>query len=140
LTKIVHLNPGYERFITTNRDIGNRYTFSGLPKGSELLFGIYVRDTGNTFKMGDGSVNPDTIAHAGVEQLNFHTYIVGFEDLLDGGDRDYDDNMFKFTQGITTNSSGIAVPEPSTLIGTVSFGILGGGALLKRGKKRKTLV
>jgi hypothetical protein len=132
--------PGYEQFITTNRNINNTYTLSGIPKGLELIFGIYVTDTGNTFKMGDGSRNPDGIAHAGVDVVKPNKFLVGFEDLFGGGDQDYDDNVFEFTQGLTTNPNGTRVPEPSTMIGTLAFSALGGGALLKKRKSKKTLV
>ncbi|WP_339377805.1 PEP-CTERM sorting domain-containing protein [Merismopedia glauca] len=139
-TSELHLyTPGYEQFITTNRNADQTYTLSGIPKGLELIFGIYVTNTGDTFKMGDGSRNLDALAHAAVDVVKPNKFLVGFEDLFGGGDQDYDDNVFEFTQGITTNSNGTPVPEPSTMIGTLAFSVLGGAALLKKRKSKKTL-
>jgi hypothetical protein len=86
-----------------------------------LVFGIYVNDTHDTFLTGDGSRNHDGIAHAVVDDSYFlngekATY-VGFEDLLNGGGRDFDDLKFAFTN--TTTS----VPEPS-LISLLGLGII----------------
>ena len=45
-------------------------------------------------------------------------YDVGFEDLLNGGDRDYDDNPFRFTGGLAPNRSPVADDQAlSTLQG-----------------------
>jgi len=45
-------------------------------------------------------------------------YDVGFEDLLNGGDRDYDDNAFRFTGGLAPNRSPVADDQAlSTLQG-----------------------
>ena len=100
----------------TNHDVGRTTTFNpgtlGYSIGQELMFGIYVRNTGFTYVMGAASRNPDNVIHAAVDSLGGGVYIVGFEDLFGGGDQDYDDHNFRFTGGIVTNP----VPEPSTLL------------------------
>ncbi|MDY6781723.1 MAG: hypothetical protein SW833_04070 [Cyanobacteriota bacterium] len=51
---------------------------------------------GNRFLMGAGERNPDGIPHALLRLLSPGVVEVGFEDLLGGGDFDYDDNRFRF--------------------------------------------
>jgi hypothetical protein len=97
----LHLySPGPDRFIALNTDVGTVINLGSYPAGSELIFGIFVRNTGNTFLMGPGIRNPDGIPHVGVDVQGPGLAIVGFEDLLGGGDLDYDDNVFRFTGGI----------------------------------------
>jgi hypothetical protein len=62
-----------------------------FPSGTELIFAIYVRDTGVTYYSGPASRNPDGQVHAAITQLPGDEVLVGFEDLYGGGDRDYDD-------------------------------------------------
>jgi len=72
----------------------------GIAKGDELIFGILVKDTSHTYFLGDGTRNPDKIAHANVSVAEGKATLVGFEDAFGGGDRDYDDNVFHFTGAI----------------------------------------
>jgi hypothetical protein len=53
--------------------------------------------TDSRIVIGPASRNPDGIAHAEVTETGERTFLVGFEDVLGGGDRDYDDNIFQFT-------------------------------------------
>jgi hypothetical protein len=113
----LHLySPSYQRFIATNRQIGTTVNLGGFPVGVELIFGILAG--GNTFLMGPGSRNRDGLTHAKVNFLSPGVALVGFEDLWGGGDRDYDDNVFRFTGGIAATQ----VPEPTTLLGSLLFG------------------
>jgi hypothetical protein len=84
--------------------------------GDELEFWIYVDNTGLSFFSGDGSRNPDGLAHAlAITSLVDDLFVttVGFEDLLGGGDLDYNDFMFRLTNVIDPLHG--AVPEPTTL-------------------------
>jgi len=92
--------PGPARRLATNRDVGLVVQLGSFPAGVELVFGIKVLNTGDTFKMGPGDRNPDGIPHAVVNFLDAGKAQVGFEDLLGGGDRDYNDNIFEFRGGI----------------------------------------
>jgi len=118
-------------------DISSLISSSGLVAGDELIFGIYVQNTGDTFFMGSATRNTDGLLHAGVDVLSsspIYTANVGFEDLLNGGDRDYDDNVFQFRGSISTNR----VPEPGTLL-LASLGLLGLG-LMRRNNKSADLL
>ena len=98
-------------------NLGNLATLYGIHAGDELIFGVLVLNTGDTFVMGPGSRNLDGIAHVSVdyaEGSSSDLATLGFEDLFGGGDFDYNDAMFKLEGGI-----GIAlrrVPEPASLI------------------------
>jgi len=94
----------------------------GINVGDELIFGIRVLNTGDEFFIGPASRNLDNVLHAGVDALGGGQFVVGFEDLFGGGDRDYDDNKFLFEGAVDVTPTG--VPEPAT-ISLVSLGLLG---------------
>lgn len=88
---------GQSRLIGTNRDVGRVVDLGRFNAGEELVFGIYVRETGNTFRMGPGYRNPDRYAHARVDCLS-NGVKVSFEDnFLGQGDRDFDDAVIRIT-------------------------------------------
>ena len=89
---------------------------SAFGAGDELIFSLYVKNTGNTFYTGDSSRNPDNLAHASaITSLVDGLYVteVGFEDLYGGGDLDYNDFMFSLTNVVDPPE---LVPEPSILM------------------------
>jgi len=90
-----------------------RFDLGAFAAGTELIFGIVNE---NTFFTGDTSRNSDGLSHALIESVSPNSWTVSFEDLLGGGDLDYDDVVFHVTQA--------AVPEPSSLA-LVAAGILG---------------
>lgn len=92
--------------IATNRDVGTAVTLSPYQAGAELVFGIEV--SGSQFRTGPATRNPDGQVHAKVDFDAAGCAIVGFEDLFGGGDRDYDDNIFKFCGGVTADPD----PDP----------------------------
>lgn len=127
-TSELHLfSPGPDRFIATNRDVGAVIPLGSFPLGEELLFGIFVRNTGHTFFMGPGARNPDGIPHALVSFLGPGVANVGFEDLFGGGDRDFDDNVFQFRGGIAPEPpQSRVIPEPGTMT-LLTLGLAGIG-------------
>lgn len=124
-------------------NLGKSLSLEGFyPKGTELIFGTRVKNTGLSYETGPGSRNPDGIRHANV---NFVAYDkrsgvgiarVGFEDVFGGGDKDYNDFKFQVSGGIKPT----AAPEPSSALGTLAFGALGVGYVLKRKLKKQKLV
>lgn len=98
LTSTLFLLDPEEVQIATNRDVGTTRTVGPYGAGTELVFGIRVG--GQEFRLGPGGRNPDGIPHAVVDFGADGCAVVGFEDLFGGGDRDYDDNKFKFCGGI----------------------------------------
>lgn len=94
--------------LALNTEAGRHVVIGPFPAGRELVFGIFVRNTGETFLMGPGSRNRDGIAHARVTQIAERIFDVGFEDTLGGGDRDYDDNVFRFTGNLAPNEPPVA--------------------------------
>lgn len=99
---------------------GDTFDLGNFTAGTVLTFSLNVLGTGNVFFSGPGAGNPDGIPHAGVETLAGFTR-VGFEDIFGGGDEDYNDLIFTFTNTV--------VPEPASwamMIG--GFGLVGAAA------------
>src|SRR5688572_15948054 len=68
--------------------------------GTELIFRVHVNNTGHDFFTGPAARNADGVAHVMVDD-NVAGFpgktFVGFEDLWGGGDQDYNDLVFSFT-------------------------------------------
>jgi ribosomal protein S30 len=103
--------------IAYNTEAGRTVELGTFPAGQELVFGIHVLNSGYDFLMGPGNRNPDGLAHAAVTEVGTRTFDVGFEDFINGGDRDYNDNMFRFTGELapnrppTADDQSVTVPE-----------------------------
>ena len=94
---------------------GSMKDLGSYAAGTELVFRLYVQNSALSYYTGDGSNNPDSLAHArAVTSLVDGMYVteVGFEDLLGGGDLDYNDFMFSLNNVVDPR----AVPEPSILL------------------------
>ncbi|HWW74770.1 MAG TPA: hypothetical protein VNZ44_05195 [Pyrinomonadaceae bacterium] len=88
---------GQSRLIGTNRDVGRVVDLGRFGAGEELVFGIFVRETGRTFRMGPGSRNPDRYAHARVDCLSSGVKVSFEDNFLGEGDRDFDDAVIRIT-------------------------------------------
>jgi len=113
----------------------------GVAIGDELVFGIVVTNTANTFFMGPASRNPDNVAHAAVDYAegeNGDIAELAFEDLLWGGDTDYNDAIFRIRGGIglerLTEAVILATPEPASVILLV-LGLAGLASVFHRKKQ-----
>lgn len=112
-------------FANHSTSAGTTYNLGNFTAGTELIFRLHVVSTGDDWYTGEAARNADNIAHADAIDnwnMNGDTWI-GFEDIYGGGDFDYNDHQFSF--------SNTAVPEPGTIAGLA----LGGIALLRRRKK-----
>jgi hypothetical protein len=120
--------PNHSTPIGTALDLG---TFDA---GDVLRFRMDVLSTGQSFFTGPASGNPDNVIHVGHAiwaadaTIPVNGVLVGFEDVLGGGDRDYNDNTFVFTNV----RSETVVPEPSAIILTAAG--LTGLVLIRRRK------
>jgi hypothetical protein len=121
--------------VATNRNVGSVINIGHFDAGLEVIFGILVQNTGNFFMTGLGSRNLDGLSHATVNYAGPGQAIVGFEDLFGGGDRDYDDNMFEMSGGISNEP----VPEPTTILGTLAFSTFAARWRMKRKQQQKSL-
>ncbi|NER94744.1 MAG: hypothetical protein F6J86_13045 [Symploca sp. SIO1B1] len=103
-SKLCLFQPYYNCF-TTNKDVGSVYNLGSFAPDVELVFGIEVQNTGNTFRMGPRERNADGLVHAQVDFLSKNTARVGFEDLWKCGYCNYNDNNFLFLGGISNNAN-----------------------------------
>ena len=94
-------------FVNKTTPVGTVFDLGLFPAGTPLVFDIFVHDTGHTYYTGAASGNPDDVVHALVDFLCNYIANVGFEDLWNGGDLDYNDLRFS-----VSNVSATQVPEP----------------------------
>lgn len=107
--------------------IGTTVSLGNFTAGTELIFAINVLNTGDTFYSGPASRNADGLAHAVVDDaFSLTETYVGFEDLYGGGDKDYDDLQFSFTN-VKGTSQPPGVPDSGS---TALLGAMGLVALV----------
>jgi hypothetical protein len=111
--------------------VGEAFNLGAVNAGDKIEFFISDFSTGVNW-YGNAADNSDGVNHAyataytgGVSGIPVGTY-VGFEDRGTGGDYDYNDDQFVFTNVASSVASG--VPEPSTwvmsLIGFAGLGLV----------------
>jgi hypothetical protein len=115
----------------------------GTPIGTVVDLGVYAANTELVFKIsnvntgtdlfsGDPNRSPDHVSHASVETLGSTTFVY-FEDLMasEGGDFDYNDLEFSFTN--TRGKNGSDAPDATGTAGLMLAGLaLVGAAAFKR--------
>ena len=111
---------------------GAQYSLGSFQAGTELAFTMFVNNTGFAYYTGDAGRNPDSFMHAAYDITSNQTLNIGFEDIFNGGDRDYDDLVFSLSN-VSVGPTLSPVPEPET------FGMLALGlTLLGFVARRKT--
>lgn len=100
-------------FTNQTTTVGTQVNLGSFAAGTELVFRMNVTDDGSNFFTGPASRNPDNITHAFVDDglIPDETY-VAFEDILGGGDLNFNDLTFSLTN---TRIESI-VPEPGALV------------------------
>ena len=89
----------------------------------------------NVFSTND-SANPDGLVHAIAYALPDSPYLlIGFEDLLNGGDNDFNDLLFLVDIGSANVAALTSGLEPATLLTVGAFG--GVAAVIRRKRNRK---
>ena len=101
---------------------GAQYSLGSFQAGTELAFTMFVNSTGFTYYTGDAGKNPDSFIHAAYDITTNQTLNIGFEDIFNGGDRDYDDLVFSLTN-VSVGPLLSPVPEPETY-GMLALGIM----------------
>jgi hypothetical protein len=105
--------------------VGTAMDLGSFAAGTELVFKLIVHETGDVFYTGADSRNPDSVAHAmvyaGEEQV-----LIGFEDVFGGGDFDYNDLIFAFTN--VARDEAMVGGGPGGTSGSTSSGAATGAA------------
>lgn len=113
---------------TSGSAVGSTFSLGNFAAGVEMVFRLFVETTANSFFSGAASRNPDDIIHAQVDLTTLPgVAIIGFEDILGGGDLDFND--FVFTVAAAPE---IPVPGAAVLLLT---GLAGAAGMRKLRKK-----
>ncbi|WP_424358446.1 DUF4114 domain-containing protein [Methanocella sp. MCL-LM] len=75
---------------------GTSFNLGTFKQGTELIF-YDDNGAGNTWLSGPYSRNPDRVAHAYIRPIACDTWLLGWEDMYGGGDKDYDDVVLNLT-------------------------------------------
>ncbi|HSM80415.1 MAG TPA: DUF4114 domain-containing protein [Nodosilinea sp.] len=111
--------------------LGQGVSLGGFVGATQLDFLIKSngKNGGSTMLGTNAAANPYGLQHVVAFQHNDWT-ILGFEDIVGGGDLDYNDVIFA-VRGIQEGAPAADVPEPSALLGLLVLGI-GGFTTLRR--------
>lgn len=103
-------------FNNKSTPVGTSLSLGTFAAGTELVFRLYVRNTGYSFFSGPDGRNPDGHAHARVQSAwQAGTTLVSFEDLYNGR-FDFNDLSFSFTNTQGSNLPAVPLPAAATLL------------------------
>jgi hypothetical protein len=74
---------------------GASFNLGPYASESEMVFGINITNTGEHWESGPASRNADGVPHVAVTYEGHCSWLIGFEDLTGGGDRDYNDVVLR---------------------------------------------
>jgi hypothetical protein len=109
---------------------GTQYSLGFFETGAEIAFTMFVKNTGFAYYTGNASLNPDNFLHAAFDVTSSQSLNIGFEDLFNGGDKDYDDLVFSLSN-VSVGYTAQPVPEPETYAMLLA-GLFAIGALKRR--------
>lgn len=92
--------------------------FGWMKAGTVLDFCIHVRDTTDLFYSGAATRNSDGLVHAALANV-VGGVAIGFEDVMGGGDRDFDDVRF-----MVDNASVVSVPDSTNPMAALGIGFM----------------
>ena len=122
-------------FVNKTTPVGTTFDLGSFTAGTELVFSLFVQNTGLTFFSGPGVSNPDGVAHADVIFDGQGGATVNFEDLhVSVSDHDYNDLIFGLS-GVTGVGVTPVIPEPSEWL-MFSAGLVGLGMWVRRRQAR----
>lgn len=113
---------------------GTQYALGSFAAGTELVFSMFVKQTGRTYFSGPASSNVDNTRHTTFSALSNSSVLVGFEDIFKGGDFDYNDLKFSLSNVVDDFKlvqMPAPVPEPET------YAMMGLGLMLMGAFARK---
>ena len=100
---------------------GTTYSLGSFQEGAEIVFSFFVNTTGDTFLSGAAINNVDNTAHTAYQQVD-NSLLVGFEDIVLGGDKDYNDIIFSVSNAAIGRPVS-PVPEPE-LVSMLAAGLM----------------
>jgi hypothetical protein len=115
--------------------VGTTFNLGSYTAGTELIFRMRSGG-GYDYYTGPASRNPDGLAHAVVDDAYApgKTY-VGFEDMFGGGDRDYNDITYAFSNVQITPPPITSVPDMAATLRLLASSFFGLAALSRRLRK-----
>lgn len=114
---------------------GTQYSLGIFQAGTQLSFSMFVHNTNNTYLNGAASLNTDNTLHAAYGDVVGNTIKVGFEDILFGGDKDYNDLVFSLNNVYAAPTQVTPVSEPETYAMLVmGLGLMGWASKRRQSK------